>query len=136
MDTLFAVAFKGGEQLEPVRAELYNDRLVIYRHDLVYEDVLAHNVSMFLVPTEPSPAFHSIQCVIWCCRKLGSDSRDYAYMNPIKIQWIPTMMQDIVNERVVTLVRGEYGIGVSIQGGIDFKCPVKIYKIFENSPGE
>ena len=111
MDTLFAVAFKGGEQLEPVRAELYNDRLVIYRHDLVYEDVLAHNVSMLLVPTESSPAFHSIQ-------------------------WIPTMMQDIVNERVVTLVRGEDGIGVSIQGGIDFKCPVKIYKIFENSPGE
>ena len=25
--------------------ELYNDRLVVYRHDLVYEDVLAHNVS-------------------------------------------------------------------------------------------
>ena len=75
VDTLFAVAFKGGEQLEPVRAELYNDRLVIYRHDLVYEDVLAHNVSMPFVPTEPSPAFHSIQCVIWSCRKLGSDSQ-------------------------------------------------------------
>ena len=45
VDTLFALPFKGGQQLEPVRAELYNDRLVIYRHDLVYEDVLAHNVS-------------------------------------------------------------------------------------------
>lgn len=45
-------------------------------------------------------------------------------------------MQDIVNERVVTLVRGEDGIGVSIQGGIDFKCPVKVYKVYENSPGE
>ena len=93
VDTLFAVAFKGGEQLEPVRAELYNDRLVIYRHDLVYEDVLAHNVSMLLhvlVPTEPSTTF---QCVIWCCRKLGSDfqprskpkKRDYAYTNPIPV---------------------------------------------------
>ena len=41
-----------------------------------------------------------------------------------------------MNERVVTLVRGEDGIGVSIQGGLDFKCPVKVYKVYENSPGE
>jgi hypothetical protein len=47
VDTLFAVAFKGGEQLEPVRVELYNDRLIVYRHDLVYEDVLANNVSSY-----------------------------------------------------------------------------------------
>ena len=45
-------------------------------------------------------------------------------------------MQDIVNERVLTLVRGEDGIGISIQGGIDFKCPVKVYKVYENSPGK
>lgn len=49
VDTLFAVPFKGGQQLEPVRTELYNERLVVYRHDLVYEDVLAHNVSALIL---------------------------------------------------------------------------------------
>ena len=41
-----------------------------------------------------------------------------------------------MNKRVVTLVRGEDGLGVSIQGGLDYKCPVKIYKVFDNSPGK
>ena len=43
VDTLFARPYKHA-QLEPVRVELYNDRLVVYRHDVVYEDVLANNV--------------------------------------------------------------------------------------------
>lgn len=41
-----------------------------------------------------------------------------------------------MNERVVTLVKGEEGLGVSLQGGLDFKCPIKVYKVFANSPGE
>lgn len=53
VDTLFAVPFKGGQQLEPVRAELYTDRLIIYRHDLVYEDVLANNVRLLRITELP-----------------------------------------------------------------------------------
>lgn len=106
IDTLFARPYKGG-QLEPVRAELFNDRLVVYRHDLVYEDILANNVSR-------APAI------------LDVDIKNYDAV---------FCFQEIVNERVVTLVREEAGIGISIRGGLDYKCPVKIYKVFDNSPG-
>ena len=41
-----------------------------------------------------------------------------------------------MNKRVVTLVKGEDGLGVSIQGGLDYKCPVKIYKVVADSPGK
>lgn len=44
VDTLFARPYKKG-QLEPVQVELHDDRLVVNRHDLVYEDVLASYVS-------------------------------------------------------------------------------------------
>ncbi|XP_064382559.1 gamma-2-syntrophin-like [Halichondria panicea] len=43
---------------------------------------------------------------------------------------------EIYDDRVITLERGENGLGFSIQGGTDFKCPIKIYKIFEGSPAE
>ncbi|CAI7990814.1 Gamma-2-syntrophin [Geodia barretti] len=42
--------------------------------------------------------------------------------------------KDIVNRRTVELERGEDGLGIAIQGGLDFKLPISIDTVFDDSP--
>lgn len=82
---LFARPSKNS-QLEPVKVDLTADTLCVFRHDMIYEDVLAN--------------------------------------------------QKANDERDLLLERGEEGLGFSIQGGLEFKCPIKVYKVFPGSVAE